>query len=216
VSAVPAWLPCTLFALGLLGAALAARAAHLRRVRELEALARGLDRGVAITTPDPVAGVAGCRVEGRLAGRDVRAGFDWLAQTTERYAVVLDAELARPRPGPEIESILRECDPPVALEGRALRTTLQVPDVRAAELRRGLERLVAIAARCDRAAPVRLGEAARGLRCPWCKDGLDASAALACPRCATAHHAECFGESGCTVLGCRAADAPRAGRDRTA
>ncbi len=217
MSADLSWLPCLIPLVALAGAALAARAAHGSRVRELQALARLLDRGVAVTTPDPIVGIAACRVEGRLEGRDVTLRFDWERSNHAGLTLLLDAVLGDPRPPAEVEGLLRSYDAAMslALAGHTLRATLRVTHVRATELRRALDRLVTVARACDRGAPVRLAsEVAPDLRCPWCRDALRPDEpARACPRCATAHHEECFRESGCTVLGCGARDGP--GRIRT-
>lgn len=48
--------------------------------------------------------------------------------------------------------------------------------------------------------------------CPFCRDGIDASAqdAVACEGCATLHHADCWAENGrCTVRGCERGKAER-------
>jgi hypothetical protein len=42
------------------------------------------------------------------------------------------------------------------------------------------------------------------VRCPFCRDELELAPHVACGRCATGHHVECFvANGGCTVLGCR-------------
>lgn len=49
--------------------------------------------------------------------------------------------------------------------------------------------------------------------CPVCRDPLPERGAEACPRCATAHHAECWDfAGGCTRFGCGAEPSPRAER----
>lgn len=210
------WLPCLIPLMTLAGVTLYARASQRSLVRELQALARGLDRGLAVTTPDPVVGIAACRVEGRLEGRDVTLRFDWERSNHAGLTLLLDAVLADPRPLAEVERLLRSYDAAAsfALVGSTLRATLRVTHVRAAELRPAFDRLVTLARACDRSSPMRLASEATDLRCPWCRDALRPNEpARPCPRCATVHHEDCFRESGCTVLGCDARGEP--GRIRT-
>ena len=46
----------------------------------------------------------------------------------------------------------------------------------------------------------------QAILCPYCREDLDASAEgiVACERCHTLHHGECFAEhGGCTIFGCQ-------------
>jgi hypothetical protein len=179
--------------------ALGARAVAftLERAELVERVARRLGRALAGEREE--------RVEDRLLGGDRALAAGHSSEALAGLAGLLE------RHDLDRVVVARDGRLSVAAAGRTLL------GVRPAALLALLRDLAALAPLFERTT-VRVREreafgftrAGGALMCPFCRDALEATRAVACEGCATLHHDECLREAGgCTVFGCDAAPAPR-------
>jgi hypothetical protein len=161
--------------------------------------------GQAVTLRAPVA----CSFEARIAPNPGTGALTARVTTADQVELA-EARLRRPDVMRDLAALVSDHDVErVVVRGGVLLVTARLWRVVPARLERALDRLASIARALERDAPDGIAlpvmvPRAGAARCPYCRDPLAAGGAVvACGRCGTRLHADCWGELGrCSAAGC--------------